>query len=622
MESGRKRSGADHRRGWKRAAAFLVKNRRALVEAVLIAGLLVASMTAYLVFRGRDEEGGLSRVQDPNLRQAILQYRMESYDRARVLLLGSLESAPRRERSTALLYLGNIDFRRGRYRDALDRYLEAGRLDRKNPHAPYNAALAACREGRWMQARELAQRALHADPGYGPALLLLGNLHAGSGSVEEAAQLYARAGDFSPLARYNLARSRAALGHAGEAAGLLLDLAGDRDTPRALRGLGWAALAELTGERDPVTGAAYLGRALEVFPSLFLRYNQAALLAAAGRHREAERLLSAVRPEEGISRRWGMLLNAARFMNGRYRESLRGFQELYRAGSKELARIVGDLHLKLGELREAERMYRDALQVGGDPGALANLVRLLLEEGRHREALEVALDFAGRHEGPDGRLHAAEVYFDLGDREQGLGAMRLAEERARSTAQLLQIARVFAGAGMPDHALRVLAPLEDERARLALAGLYRDTGHLGRASRVLEQLRQRTADPDTQYRATLLLASISDQTSALRLYRELVADFPYRYQPYHNAALLLLQQGEPDTAAAMVRDCIAASPGLRPSTLSDLYVILGSAQFHGGDTAGAVRAFRKAARLDPENDLPAVNLQLLGGDAEERDKRL
>jgi len=175
---------------------------------------------------------------------------------------------------------------------------------------------------------------------------------------------------------------------------------------------------------------------------------------------------------------------------------------------------------------------------------------------------------------------------------------------------------------MPDHALRILVPLEDEQARLELAGLYRGTGHLDRAARILERLRQRTASPDIQYRATLLLASFSAPEASLLLCGELIADFPYRYQAYHNAALLLLQRGEPEAAASLVRDCIAACPDLEHSTLSDLYVILGSAQFHGGEVAGAARSFRKAARLDPDSELPAMNLEVLGRAGGERDKQL
>lgn len=612
MGSGKKRRGAEVFRG----------NRRALIEAVLVLGLLAISLAAYLVFRDRPPEGDALRVRDRTLRQAIFQYRLEAYERAELLLRGSLESAPRREKSLALLYLGNIAYRRGRYPEAVSRYLEAHRLDRKTPHALYNAALASCREGRWTQARELAGRAVDADPSFGPALLLLANLSYGAGRVAEAERLYAGALEFSPLARYNLARCRSRSGYAGSARGELLALVDDPETPRALRGLSALALAELTGGDDPAAGAEYLGRALEVFPSVTLRYNRAALLTAAGRYREAERLLASVQPEEGIAPTWRLLLNVTRYLNGRYGESLRGFEELLEAGDRELARVVGDVYVKMEDFQQAERMYRQALLVKADPDALGNLVRLQIRQKRFREALELASDFARRYEGPEGHLFMGEVYFSMGMREQGLQAMRLARERAESTGQHLEIARVFTGAGMPDNALEVLASLGDERARLALAGLYRRTGHLDRASRVLERLRLRTADPDIHYRATLLLASLSDPAASLELYRELMADFPYRYRAYHNAALALMRREDFAGAAAMVRDCIAACPDLRPSILSDLYVVLGAAQFYGGDPAAATRSFRQAAQLDPESDLPGVNLGVIGHAAGQQDKRL
>lgn len=613
MESGRKKSVAD----------FFRANKRSLIEAALILILLILSLTAYLLIRGRDEgEDAWTRGRNQALQQAIFHYRLQSYEKAELLLHASLESSSRREKSLVLLYLGNIAFQRGRYQDAMTRYLEAHRVNRKNPHPLYNAALAACRQGRYVQAQELAARSVDAGTSYGPALLLLGNLRLGAGKVQEAVRLYDRARDYSPLARYNMARCLLRLGKQGPARRGLTDLTEDSGVSKALRGMSAAGLAELNGFNDPDAGAGYLGEALEVYPSAALRYNRAVLLTSAQRYNEAEQLLSSTKPEGSIAFQWKLMLNVNRYLNGRYRESLRGFEEMLRDGHREIARLAGDGYVKLGDFKQAERMYRRVLLAHPDPQVLANLVHLLMQEGRLQEALDSAMDYAGRHDGPEGHIYTAEVYFEMGSREQGLQIMKVARERVLSTDQRLRIARVFLNAGMPDNALELLSVLEDERARLALAELYRSTGHMDRASRVLEQLRRRTADTVIHYRVTLELASLKAPAASLELYDELMADFPHRYQAYHNAALALMRQGKFEDAVSTVQRCLTTCSDLQPSSLSDLYVILGAAQYHHGNRAEATRFFRQAGSLNPKSDLPVINLKVLEQTAKQRDKQL
>jgi tetratricopeptide (TPR) repeat protein len=276
----------------------------------------------------------------------------------------------------------------------------------------------------------------------------------------------------------------------------------------------------------------------------------------------------------------------------------------------------------MGDFRQAESMYRRALLAHPDPQVLNNLVYLLMQEDRLQEALALAMDYAERHDGPEGHIHMAEVYFDRGSREQGLQIMEVARDRAVSNGQLVRIARVFFNAGMPDNALELLSVLQDERARLALAELYRSTGHVDRAAGVLEHLRRRTADTVVHYRATLELASLKPPAASLELYSELMADFPHRFQAYHNAALVLMEQGEFEEAVSTVQRCMTTCTDLNPSNLSDLYVTLGAAQYHHGNHAEATRFFRQAGRLNPKSDLPVINLNVLERIATERDKRL
>jgi tetratricopeptide (TPR) repeat protein len=603
---------------------FLTRNRRAVIEASLVGVLLVISLVAYHMFQQRKGEEEPAPVRDRSLQEGILQYRLGSYDRARLLLESSLQTAPRAERSLALLYLGNIAFRGDEFGDALDLFLNAHSLDRDNPDTLYNAALAASRQGDWAGARDMARRALKIDADHPRARLLLGNMHFAAGRMREAERSYTGIRNIL-LADYNRALALVKQGEAESGALILERLVQDPDAGPALGGVSSLMLSELSSRVAPGAGAEHLAHVLKVFPNERVRYNLAALLARAGRYREAGDVLgpayagkgqagaapadsnpaSAGTVDETSMRK---LLGTVHYLNGSYGEALEQFDILIEKGAGGLLPVLGDINLQLGRLSRAEQQYLRAVRQAADPGALNNLVLLLIARQQYDKAVEICTRFASSYEGPEPFFLMAESYFAMGDRVKGLGAMETAEEKAGSSGHLIKIARIYSHNGFHNRAVNILAGMDGDEARLELALVYRRAGHRDRAASLLEKIRNRTPDPAAYYTASLLLAALSGHGESMALYRELMADFPYNHQAYYNCALLLLRRDLFDQAVKTARECVALCQDTTPGILAGLYTIMGAARFRMGDVEEAVKAFRAAARLDPDNELTRVNL--------------
>ena len=66
-----------------------------------------------------------------------------------------------------------------------------------------------------------------------------------------------------------------------------------------------------------------------------------------------------------------------------------------------------------------------------------------------------------------------------------------------------------------------------------------------------------------------------------------------------------------DAAISTAQDCLKNVRDLDQKTVSDLYTIIGSAQFSMGDVRESLRWLRKAREIDEENEAALINMKII-----------
>ena len=143
--------------------------------------------------------------------------------------------------------------------------------------------------------------------------------------------------------------------------------------------------------------------------------------------------------------------------------------------------------------------------------------------------------------------------------------------------------------------------------RPKLGSCYSASGYRERARRVYEGLnRQLPGYHRPLSKLRTLAEEAGDDVGAVALGERIVAVFPTSFSANYNLGKLLRRVGREDEAAAALR----AAAVIDPAAASP-WTQLGAMAFAGGDTKGALAAWREALRRNPNDDKTARRVALL-----------
>ena len=601
--------------------------RKRLIEILFAGALILLGLALYLTL-SREQTGKPPSVVDyrnTQLNEALTAYRMEKFDRAEMLFLKAIDSTrKRREKSIAYLYIGNIYFKLGNFSQAVEFYEKSLSFDGKNINALYNSALSFLRNREEDRALKYALKALEADGAFVPNLILLGNIYYATGRYTDALAVLEKSESSEPIVRFNTACAAQRASQVLKAQSLFTEIVNRNESSASLRGLACIKLYELTMETD------YLHKALDVFPSSpALRYNLALRLYSQGQFGEVSSLLrSIIDHVDAPEVEW--LYGRSLFMGGYHREALDFYTDVYRRemsredmslpeeGSRT-AQIMGDIYLKLSETVNARVYYERAMANTPNTPVFLNLFRIALREGdlgRARALCAHALSID--REDPIPYMCEAEISF----LEEDAAAARQSLEKAilfsrESPEDLMKIAAIYQQHGMYPNAVQIYQRILSidpgfTQARAGIAEVYAKTGHGGRAIRVIEGIDLASCDREIAYGVMLLHARVVEDGERAKLLKELIRQFPDRYEAYLNLGLFLIEKGEYTQAEQTMAQCLERIGRIDESILSKLHALLGISQLFSGKEGAAIEAFSRSRELDADNEIPVFYLRLIG----------
>jgi tetratricopeptide (TPR) repeat protein len=529
-----------------------------------------------------------------------------------------------------MLFLGNIYYRRGEYDKALKYYEGAVSYNRKNLSALHNISLALVGLNREDDAMRYSRDLYSRKKGLPENILLFGNLLFAKGRYSEAAEIYREGAESSAedttvspaLFLYNLAGTMLKTDDPEASSVLFERIMEQENSPDLIKGLSAYRLGFLYRDTDVVKAEEAFMKALKLYPeSGKLAFDLALLHLKNSRYESAVSLLKGV--DEGVDENHRrMMLGYAMYNSERYREARELFTVLDPGyGKVNLDYIIGDLYVKTGMPAQALEYYTRAVKQPGYEGAFINLIRLLGEEGDHKTAKELCEQYAQREpDNPLPSLLLGDIFFTIGNSAEAVEWLKRAEHLSENGADgLMKIAGVWINHGYHNNALLLYHKILDSdplnlEARVRIAEVYMQTGHKKRAKAQLERVRERTGDLSYYYGISLLLASSADTEYAETVYRELIEDFPYRYEAYYNLSLLLIESGEYEESARVVNSCFKNVTGLDPGITSKLHSTYGYVLAMLGSGEEARREFAEALQVDPSSEVPLLNLRTLGMD--------
>lgn len=309
---------------------------------------------------------------------------------------------------------------------------------------------------------------------------------------------------------------------------------------------------------------------------------QAGIVKQVGERRAVEaRQIPAARIDEHRN------LGVAFYRTAMYDEAVREFRRVVelQPGNLEARFYLGLTALQQGDDRRALRRFREVVeQGGGQPSVFLNLALALERLGLlddARLALEASMRLAPSR-APTVLSHAI-VLLKLG-------------RAAEAAAEFARYAELL-GAGRPPaayYAFRTLAEAAAGRADAAAACGEEGLQRYPRSAPLLLHLgalKERRGDWDA---AEALYRRAAEEDAALPQAQKSLGDMLYRRGAY-------------DEAAA----CYARAIALRPALGDDVYFKLGNIHYKRMDRAEAVRLWRRALELNPENGVVRTNLELV-----------
>jgi tetratricopeptide (TPR) repeat protein len=601
--------------------SFFLKYRKTLLYAAAVLPLVISLITYFAINKKDGFQSDSFDYYNRDLIEGINNYRLENYDRAEMLLKRAAEGSKRKKiDSAAFLYLGNIEYQKGNYRGALEYYEESLGYDKKNIYALHNIAESYVKSGKPALTLKYAMKVFELQKGLRPNLLLLGNVYYAAGKYKKALSMYEGLESDDGVFMLNSASAYLKMGSPEKAEQLLKRVIESPGPDDAVKGLSRVKLSDITEKTDRFKAAGYMREALKVFPSSpVLRYNLSLLLFRLMDYEESVRLLRSV---EGTltSGNFDTLLGMALFKSEYLNEALDHYLNMYgKSGAASVAHVIGDIYLKLGDMKKAEIYYLKALQDPENETAYRNLVNIYIKEKRYKEAADLCEGSMMREpENPMPYLCLADVYFHTKRSAEG---RRLVDKAAQLSAgdanYLTMAASLYKENNLNNNALQIyyrILSLDPNyyRPYVEIAEIYMEAGHTDRTREFLADAKYKLDDAEKYYQLSLFQAEVETDQKAFEIYNELIRDFPYRYEVYFNMSLKYIDVGKYESAVQTVQKCLNSDIELNVSARSELFTILGAAQQYIGNSGKAAKAFKESLRLDSGNEFSFVNLKAIG----------
>jgi len=234
-----------------------------------------------------------------------------------------------------------------------------------------------------------------------------------------------------------------------------------------------------------------------------------------------------------------------------------------------------------GDLRQAERLYREVLQADPRHADAQHLLGYLEYQAGHAEAALPLLRGAIAVNPP-----AAVYHSTLGRALQELG-------------QLAQAVACF------QRALQLDPNHVDALKHLGL--VYKDQGLLAEAAACFRQvLRHYPTEVDAHNNLGNVLKNLGQLAEAVACYREALRLMPNHANAHNNLGIVFAIQGQPDAAVACFRQALLLNP-----EFVDALTNLGLVFKQQGQLEEAVARFRQALRLAPHHANALHNLGLV-----------
>ncbi len=601
-----------------------VRNKKVFIQLLVILVLFVLSLLAYFFIssRSRMQESFKSHIYSREMNEGINNYRLENYERAKVVFNDIVQNSRNRlEVSASYIYLGNIEYRSGNLRKALDYYRKAETKSKKyRLFSRLNSALVLMQLDELKKAINLLEeisgdRDFPAEGG-----ILLGCLYFIDGEYKKSSEMFKRYYGH-PVAMYDLSVAELKMKNLDEAKNILKSLSTNEKIDPVIRGLSYYKLGELARDGDPNISGFYYQKALDIFnQSDGLMYDTAIQLARSGKYRQSYNLLKKIK---GYLKNDAdkLLLGSIAFYSGNVNDSysiLLGVSNPGKDKRAYLYTLMGEVFNKKGMFDEAEKYLLKAYSIDNFEPAAVKLIDLY----RKSKLGSKALDFCSKKAGLETRsipliIECAMVYFDEGEREKGFKILDRASKLAGTEGRyLMEIAKVYYENKYYNRAQMILSKVIDSepeswQARLVSAKIFQKLGQNKRALKILGPLIERSSDTEVYYKARILEAELSDSAIAEKIYRELIKNFPYRYEPYYNLARLLTVEGKYRDSLEIIDKLFNVSIEIPGKVWANLYTLKGIDLYHLGRTDGAVESFNIAREHDSNCEAARVNLRVL-----------
>jgi len=618
MESEKKKINIKKLKTW---ASKYFSGKKRLIEYLLTILLLIASTGTYLLLiRHKIPTYKIHyETSHTEFNNAINNYRLENYDKAEVLFTRILDSSKKKKmKNLSAFYLGNIYYFKGNYITAISFYKKSLIYDRKDVYTVYNIALSYSKIGEIERAIKYALKAFKLDNDFLPNLLFLGNIYYAGRRYDDAIEVY---NDSSKdIFRYNLAVSFLKNSNRTACINLLRDLISNPDANEVIKGLSFYNLGFLMNDDESEKAVDYFKNALSVFPSShLLRYNFAVQLIREKNYDEAVSLLKSIEGNLGISN-LDKVIGEVLFRSGNYDHAINLYLDVFRRTKDyEIAYIIGDIYLKLNNLEKAEYYYQMAVKDKGCKDAFINLALIKSKQGKVEKAIKICNDLIIKDkENLNIYLCMANIYFSLNNIFYAGENLELAKRSAKDDPySLLKIAYIYKKNRFYSNALELyykVLTLNPKlyRVYLNIAEIYYESGHFEMAKNVILKVKDRITDINMYYKCMLFLALLEDGQNAISVYKELIRDFPYKYEAYYNLSLKYIKDKKYDSAKENILSCIENVEIKDKTILSLCYSILAISNHYIGNLDEAYKDYNIAKKLDKNNEIPVFNLKMVG----------
>ncbi len=605
---------------WKK----IESKKRLLFQVISILTLFAASLIVYVVIsnQNRYPKTTGTGLFSKNLNHAINEYRLENYEKAKIILNNIIDSSKNKsEIAIAFIYLGNIEYKTGNFKKALEYYTEAAKKHKRyKKYALYNSSIIYMKIGDLKDAIRVLKEIIGKKEKFVEANLLLGNLYFLENKYDKAGVLYREFYD-EPVMKFNYAMTELNEGRLKEAERLFFEIAKNEKINPVIRGLSYFKIGSLKEKEDVLQSANYYKEALKYFSQdENLYFNTALQFARANDFREAYSLITGWTGD--IDSDMGQLFyGILAYYAGDFKESfsiLKGLKGLKGKNGALVCTVLGDISAKWGNYKDAEEWYLKAQRLYRFVPAYIRLIRLYKIEGKKKEIVRFckSLTFSKKDDVPL-MVECSKVYFKNGNQPDGLKVLKDAIKLSENDEELLYvIADVYANFGFSNNALRLLYSILDNnpenwKAKFLIATIFKNLDQKDRALKILDSIVKNCSDLEIYYDAMFTRAELSSMDKAVYIYNKLIDDFPYRYESYFNLSRILLLKNDYYGSIKTVDKLLRLNLSIPDKILAGLYTLKAIALYYAGKDEESGKFFNLAIKIDEDYEPSRVNIKLL-----------